>query len=71
MDWGSYYRRWNLVVHEWLLLYVRNDAIRFSLGRLNRAHAMNLVFLVSAIVHEHIIACALGAMLHHCCCVPP
>ncbi len=33
---------------------------RFSLGKLSKGSAMALVFVLSAIVHEQIIACAIG-----------
>ena len=35
-DFGAYYRKWNIVVHEFLFYYIYQDGIRFSLGRLSR-----------------------------------
>ena len=34
---------------------------RFSLGKWSKGMAMALVFIVSSIIHEQIIACAIGA----------
>jgi len=31
-SFGAYYRKWNVVVHEWLYYYLYLDSIRFSLG---------------------------------------
>jgi sterol O-acyltransferase len=65
-DWWNstnfevYYRKWNMVVHEWLYYYIYNDIIRLSLGKLNRLHAKFTVFIISVIVHEIIIWVAIG-----------
>jgi sterol O-acyltransferase len=59
-NFEEYYRKWNMVVHEWLFSYIYSDAIRFTLGRLNRHHAKFLVFGLSVIVHDIIIWIALG-----------
>jgi sterol O-acyltransferase len=59
-NFEEYYRKWNMVVHEWLYYYIYNDVIRFSLGKLNRHHAKFAVFIISVIVHELIIWMALG-----------
>lgn len=59
-DFGQFYRRWNNVVGAWLRSYVYLDSVRFSLGSISRTQAHLLVFVISAIVHEHVIACALG-----------
>jgi sterol O-acyltransferase len=59
-NFEEYYRKWNMVVHEWLYYYVYNDVIRFSLGKLNRTSAKFIVFTLSVIVHELIIWLALG-----------
>jgi len=57
---GTYYRKWNMVVHEFLFYYVYKDFIRFSLGKINKEIAGFLVFFISAVIHELIAACALG-----------
>lgn len=59
-NFEEYYRKWNMVVHEWLYYYVYNEVIRLSLGRLNRHHAKFAVFLLSVIIHELIVWQALG-----------
>jgi sterol O-acyltransferase len=59
-NFEEYYRKWNMVVHEWLYYYIYNDVIRFSKGKMNRTHAKFSVFLLSVIVHEIIVWHALG-----------
>lgn len=59
-NWAAYYRKWNAVVHDWLRTYLYFDVIRFSKGNAKKGIAMASVFVVSAIVHEHIIAGSLG-----------
>jgi sterol O-acyltransferase len=59
-NFEEYYRKWNMVVHEWLFSYIYSDAIRLSLGKLNRHHAKFAVFGLSVIVHEIIVWIALG-----------
>jgi hypothetical protein len=53
-------------------LFVLSDVsalARFSLGRYNKAFATAAVFIVSAIVHEQIIACAMGTRaISGCAC---
>ncbi|XP_064458466.1 sterol O-acyltransferase 1-like [Ornithodoros turicata] len=64
LDWwnsttyADYYRSWNLVVHDWLFTYVYTDAYKIF-NRSKRA-AMLVVFMLSAIVHEYILAVAYG-----------
>jgi hypothetical protein len=56
----------------WWLLICNCACGSFSLGRFNKLIAMALVFLISAIVHEQIIACAMGTLpsdLSRCDCV--
>lgn len=59
-NFEEFYRKWNMVVHEWLYYYVYNDTLRFSLGKLNRIQAKFMVFFISIIVHEIIIWLGLG-----------
>jgi len=60
LEFGTYYRKWNIVVHEWLYYYVYLDAIRFSKEKLSRVSAQMLTFIISAVIHELIIAVSLG-----------
>lgn len=59
-SFATYYRKWNVVVHEWLLYYVYHDIVRFSRGRVPQFFAQMLVFVLSAILHEVILASAMG-----------
>jgi len=52
-DFATYYRKWNIVVHEFL--YYSN-----SRGALSPNQAKTLVFLISALLHELAVTCALG-----------
>ncbi|XP_060552731.1 sterol O-acyltransferase 1-like [Ruditapes philippinarum] len=58
-SFASYYRTWNIVVHDWLYTYVYKDFCRV-LGPRYRSLSMALVFLISAVVHEYVIVMALG-----------
>ncbi|XP_069110703.1 sterol O-acyltransferase 1-like isoform X2 [Argopecten irradians] len=51
---ANYYRTWNIVVHDWLYTYIYKDCTKL-MGPKNRAGAMALVFLISAVVHEYIL----------------
>lgn len=59
-NFEEYYRKWNMVVHEWLYYYVYNDVIRFSKGKLSKNVAKMFVFLLSVIVHEIVVVFFLG-----------
>lgn len=54
-NFGAYYRKWNIIVHEFLFYYIYNDSIRFSFGKLGSGFAKFMVFFISALVHEIII----------------
>jgi sterol O-acyltransferase len=56
-DFGVYFRKWNIVVHEWLYYYVYQDLVRFSHNRIPKLINYLIVFLVSDIIHELIICC--------------
>jgi len=60
LEFGTYYRKWNIVVHEWLYYYVYGDIIRFTNEKVSRTTAQMATFLVSAVVHEAILSVALG-----------
>eukprot|EP00736_Rhodelphis_marinus_P006065 Rmarinus@m.21138 len=59
---SEYYRKWNLIVHEWLWQYVY-QAARFTPAgdrrTLSTTSLKMIVFFVSALVHEYIIAVVL------------
>ncbi|KRX42875.1 Sterol O-acyltransferase 1 [Trichinella murrelli] len=55
---SSYYRRWNIIVHDWLYTYVYQD-MQPLFGDSYRTAAMTVVFLLSAVVHEYIITLTL------------
>lgn len=54
-SWSAYYRRWNLVVGDWLHAYLYQDLQRLGMAK---PTAEAGVFILSAIVHELILACA-------------
>lgn len=61
IQFGSYYRKWNIVVHDWLYYYIYLDLYRFfPTLRNGRALAQLLTFIISAIIHEWIIYHAIG-----------
>jgi sterol O-acyltransferase len=66
-DWWNatsytrYYRKWNVIVHDWLYEYIYRDVYAlgwrpFSLGR--RFLPTCAVFFVSALFHEYILSFA-------------
>ena len=59
-NFEEYYRKWNMVVHEWLYFYVYNDAVRLTKGRLNKFYAKLIVFGLSVFIHEMIVWHFLG-----------
>ena len=52
IEFGSYYRKWNIVVHDWLYYYVYLDIYRFF-PTLRKARMITqlLTFIISAIIH--------------------
>ncbi|KAL1022443.1 hypothetical protein UPYG_G00027680 [Umbra pygmaea] len=58
-SFSNYYRTWNVVVHDWLYYYVYCDFLWMSKKRF-RAGGMFLVFTMSAVVHEYILAVCFG-----------
>lgn len=53
-SFAKYYRSWNMVVYDWLYSYIYRD-MYILLGR-SRVGAMLVVFMISAIIHEYILA---------------
>jgi len=60
MEFGTYYRKWNIIVHEWLFYYVYGDSLRFSKGKCSKTYMVGVTFLTSAFIHELIICTVLG-----------
>lgn len=56
----EYYRKWNIVVHEFLYYYVYKDCMRFTNGKLRNQGSTYMVFLVSVIFHEVVATCMQG-----------
>lgn len=60
-DWWNstsfavYYRTWNIIVHDWLYLYVYKDFYEHVLGQ-SRLACQFTVFTISALFHEYILA---------------
>eukprot|EP00057_Strongylocentrotus_purpuratus_P032609 XP_788209.4 PREDICTED: sterol O-acyltransferase 1 [Strongylocentrotus purpuratus] len=54
-NYSTYYRTWNIVVHDWLYTYIYRDCQLLGLGRLTSSL---MVFAISAVVHEYIIVMA-------------
>jgi sterol O-acyltransferase len=55
-NFADYYRRWNIVVHEWLFHYVYQDILRFTRGKSSQLFCFFMVFIISALIHELILA---------------
>ncbi|XP_066995811.2 sterol O-acyltransferase 1 [Anabrus simplex] len=51
-SYASYYRMWNVVIHDWLYTYIYKDCFLLFGGRML---STIVVFLVSALVHEYIL----------------
>ncbi|EDV92909.1 sterol O-acyltransferase 1 [Drosophila grimshawi] len=56
--YDSYYRNWNVVVHDWLYEYVYRDVYR-HIFKGSKLAASLLVFMISALVHEQVLGFAL------------
>ncbi|XP_065839747.1 sterol O-acyltransferase 1-like [Oscarella lobularis] len=58
-QWGTYYRTWNVVVHDWLHSYVFRDMEKFfSYNSRCSSIPRFAVFVLSAVVHEYVLVCA-------------
>lgn len=53
-SFAKYYRSWNMVVYDWLYSYIYRDM--YTLLSQSRVGAMLVVFMISAIIHEYILA---------------
>lgn len=61
VNFPQFWRRWNGVVQPWIYEYLYKPMIYLTNG--NRFMATFTVFLVSAVVHEHVTGFALGGLL--------
>ncbi|KAL7744283.1 hypothetical protein ACLKA6_001681 [Drosophila palustris] len=52
--YDSYYRNWNVVVHDWLYEYIYRDVYTHIFKGSKLASSL-LVFLISALVHEQVL----------------
>lgn len=59
-SFAQYYRKWNLVVHEYLHTYLYKDLIILTK---NKSAATALTFLISIIAHEYSISFICGFFL--------
>ncbi|XP_011162106.1 sterol O-acyltransferase 1 [Solenopsis invicta] len=53
------FRKWNLVVHDWLYTYIYKDMYEIVVP-CNRTLAATVVFVTSAVIHEYVIAFGIG-----------
>jgi sterol O-acyltransferase len=58
-NFEEWYRKWNMVVHEWLYYYVYNDVMRLT-GTMSRLVCKICVFSLSVIIHEIIVWQTIG-----------
>lgn len=56
-SYSTYYRTWNIVVHDWLYNYIYKDMYEI-VARKNKILSTITVFMVSALFHEYIMAVA-------------
>lgn len=62
MNYDRYYRTWNVVVHDWLHVYIYKDFYENVFPKYKNLSKF-MVFLISAIFHEYILALAFGFFL--------
>ncbi|XP_071956472.1 sterol O-acyltransferase 1-like isoform X2 [Antedon mediterranea] len=55
--YSSYYRTWNIVVHDWLFTYIYRDLQLLGFGKF---FSMMAVFVISATMHEYILTVSLN-----------
>lgn len=56
-DYSTYYRKWNILVHDWIHSYLYSPLVHLLNG--NKVLAGVLSIYISALGHEYIIAVAL------------
>lgn len=60
-EFGTYYRKWNIVVHDWLYYYVYLDFQRFfKICEKYKIFPQLSTFFISAVIHEAIVCFAIG-----------
>ena len=52
---ASYFRVWNIVVHDWLYTYIYRDFSEILIPGKRFCQA-SVVFIISAIFHEYVLA---------------
>ncbi|XP_063975251.1 sterol O-acyltransferase 1 isoform X2 [Diachasmimorpha longicaudata] len=55
VSYGSFYRNWNVVIHDWLYTYIYKDFYEIIFPR-KKAIAMSSAFFISALFHEYILS---------------
>ncbi|XP_044734056.1 sterol O-acyltransferase 1-like [Chrysoperla carnea] len=58
-NFSEYFRKWNIIVHDWLYNYVYKD-LHENFGRNNKLFPFLSVFIISSIFHEYIVAMSIG-----------
>ncbi|XP_034955750.2 sterol O-acyltransferase 2 [Zootoca vivipara] len=58
-SFSTYYRTWNVVVHDWLYYYIYQEIVWLLRGKA-RVGAMLFAFIVSAVVHEYVFTVCFG-----------
>uniref|UniRef100_A0A8C4WYI3 O-acyltransferase n=2 Tax=Eptatretus burgeri TaxID=7764 RepID=A0A8C4WYI3_EPTBU len=58
-SFAQYFRKWNVVVHDWLFYYVYRDFLGVFPRRFRVAATLS-VFLLSAVIHEYILTVCFG-----------
>ncbi|KZC13830.1 Sterol O-acyltransferase 1 [Dufourea novaeangliae] len=54
-SYRTYYRTWNIVVHDWLYTFIYKDMYEIVTSR-NKTASTLMVFFISAIFHEYILS---------------
>lgn len=57
-SFSTWYRTWNVVVHDWLYTYIYSD-IQLITSNYSKALSATIVFWLSAAVHEYVISISL------------
>lgn len=59
VNYGRYYRTWNMVVHDWLYTYIYKDFYEIVIPK-RKILAKLMVFFISSVFHDFIISTAVG-----------
>lgn len=60
-SYQTFYRKWNVVVHQWLHQYIFSFCLKITEG--NRSLSAFLVFFTSALIHEYLLVLSFGFFL--------